>query len=265
VPLAPDLAQQLDALDRGVGVLDLEGWRIVRAVGGDAEPWLNDLVTADVAALPAGGSVRCLLLGPTGRIRADLLVHRRQSDLDLVLLQPPGQPSPIDALLEPYVLSADVAMRGVEGGLAVLPAPGTGWAVAAEPPPGAVPVGAAAFETWRIEHGIPRFPIDLDEDSLPAEAGLDEAPVVDRDKGCYLGQESVAKVRNLGHPARVVVAVWAERPVSVGRPVLAGSGAVGVLTSVDPAGDGRNAIARIRWDARDSSLATEDGVALVRR
>ena len=263
MPLAPTLEEQVDALYRGVGVLDLAGWHLVRVRGDDAERWLNDLVTANVAALPAGGSVRSLLLGPTGRIRADLLVHR--CDEGFVLLQPSGQPRAIDELLEPYVLSSDVGLERMEATLAVLPTPGPDWTVSVRPPGGAFAVGPAALESWRIRVAIARFPTDLDEDSLPAEAGLDEAPVVDRSKGCYLGQESVAKVRNLGHPARLVVALEAAEPMAAGRAVIADAGPVGVLTSVDTGGEGRLAIARIRWEARDAALASDDGVPLARR
>jgi len=263
VPPAPSLEEQVDALHRGVGVLDLAGWHLVRVSGGDAERWMNDLVTANVAALPAEGSVRSLLLGPTGRIRADLHVHRREDDF--VLLQSPGQPKTIDELLEPYILSSDVALERTAAPLAVLPRPGPDWVVALHPTEGVVPVGPVAFESWRITLAIARFPTDLDEDSLPAEAGLDEAPVVDRSKGCYLGQESVAKVRNLGHPTRLVVALEAAEPVATGGVVIADAGPVGVLTSVDPGGGGRLAIARIRWEARHAALVTDDGVPLARR
>lgn len=261
--LAPSLEDQVDALRRGAGVLDLDGWLLVGLAGAGAERWLNDLVTANVSHLPAGDSVRSLLLGPTGRIRADLLVHRGEAGL--VLLQPPGQPAPIDALLEPYVLSSDVRLEPLEDGLSILPRSAHDWVVAVEPPEGATLVRPAALESWRIALGVARFPADLDESSLPAEAGLDAAPIIDRDKGCYLGQEAVAKVRNLGHPARLVVAVEAAGPVTSGRPVVAGGDEVGLLTSVDDLGGGRLAIARIRWDARDSSLEAAEGIPLTRR
>ncbi len=100
------------------------------------------------------------------------------------------------------------------------PRPGPGWTAAWEAPDdGSVPVGPEALEAWRIRHGLARFPVDLDADSLPAEAGLDVEPVIDRTKGCYLGQESVARVRNLGHPPRVVLGVRAETPLRPGAPV----------------------------------------------
>ena len=63
-------------------------------------------------------------------------------------------------------------------------------------------VGWDAREVWRIRHGQPRMGPDFDEGSLPSEAGLDAT--IDATKGCFLGQESVAKVRNLGHPPTVL-------------------------------------------------------------
>jgi hypothetical protein len=259
----PASVAQLDALDRGVGVVDLRGWHLVEVGGADATGWLNDLITADVDALAVGGSVRSLLLGPTGRLRADLLVHRLAASF--VLIQGPGQPRPVDDLLGPYVLSSDVTMGAGPEGLAVLPAPDGPWVVAMEPPSGAVTVGAEALESWRIRRGLPRFPPDLDESSLPAEAGLDVPPTIDRVKGCYLGQESVAKVRNAGHPTRVVVSVEAGGSLQAGQAVIADDRDVGEVTSVDGPGGGRLAIARVRWGARDADLTTEAGERLARR
>jgi folate-binding protein YgfZ len=259
---APSLQDQVDALDGGVGALDLDGWVLVDVLGSDAEAWLNDLVTANVAALPGDGSVRSLLLGPTGRIRADLVVHRVPGGF--LLLQSPGQPRPIEgswSRTSSPRTSRSAAQRRHHR-------PSTGWVRAwTVSPPGSdgVPVSPEAFESWRIGSGLPRFPVDLDEDSLPAEAGLDEAPIVDREKGCYLGQESVAKVRNRGHPTRVVVGVEASEPLTAGQEVVGGAGPVGMLTSVDTLGGRRLALARIRWEARDMALATGDGASLVRR
>jgi folate-binding protein YgfZ len=71
------------------------------------------------------------------------------------------------------------------------------------------PVGWAAVNTVRVEQGVPRFHIDFGPDCLPAEAGpalLDEA--VSLTKGCYPGQEAVARMHNLGHPKRIAAA-WA--------------------------------------------------------
>lgn len=66
------------------------------------------------------------------------------------------------------------------------------------------PIGWSAFNTARIEAGSPIFHIDFGHDSLPAETGiLEEA--VSFTKGCYLGQEIVARMKSLGHPKRLLV------------------------------------------------------------
>ena len=63
-------------------------------------------------------------------------------------------------------------------------------------------VDERAFEIWRIGRGDPRMGVDFEAGALPAEAGLER--LIDVTKGCFLGQESVAKVRNLGHPPTVL-------------------------------------------------------------
>jgi folate-binding protein YgfZ len=254
------VAAQIQALEAGRGVLDLDGWSATQLRGDDATRWLNDLVTASVESLQPGETVRSLLLGPTGRIRADVHVGRWNGGF--LLLQGPGQPDPIGGLLDPYVLSSDVELAPARvDGLAVTPRPGPHWLIRSDRH-GGIRVGADAFEAWRVRHAIPRFPADVDEGSLPAEAGLDEEPVIDRAKGCYLGQESVARIRNLGHPRRLVLAVLAEGSVHIGERVFSTGADVGIVTSADPAGPA--AFVRIRWEARDSGLTTGDGVALRR-
>ena len=73
---------------------------------------------------------------------------------------------------------------------------------------GARPVGARAMETLRIESGIPRYGVDVDERVAPLEAGLHHA--VDFNKGCFIGQETIAKMRNLGKPRRYLVGLRLE-------------------------------------------------------
>ena len=252
---------QIKALEAGCGVVDLDGWVATEVRGGDAEGWLNDLMTASVHTLRPDETVRSLLLGATGRIRADFHVAPR--DGGYLLLQGPGQPDRVAELLGPYVLSSDVELvaAGLDE-LALTPRPGPRWKIAAGDP-GGLRAGPDAFEAWRVRHAIPAFPTDVDGDSLPAEAGLDEEPVIDRVKGCYLGQESVARIRNSGHPTRLVVPVRAEAPIHTGDLVFSTGGPVGLVTSADPLGTA--AMLRIRWDARDSELMTKEGVALKRR
>ncbi len=257
---------QIDALDRGHGYLDLKGWGLTGVHGADAEGWLDDLITASTRWLGTGWALRSLLLSPTGRIRADFHVLRTAAGDGFVLLQGPGQPEPIADLLAPYVLSSEVELAPAERTVPLVrPSLGSAWAATwGDPDDGAVRVGAGALETWRIRHGIARFPVDLDADSLPAEAGLDVEPVIDRAKGCYLGQESVARVRNLGHPPRVVIAVRAARPLRPGQPVFGDGVETGTVTSTEPGG-GSAAMVRIRWDARDTELRAHGDILLERR
>lgn len=278
-----DEARGVARLIEGPVYADLSDWHKVLVRGSDARGWLNDLLTADIDHLGTGSARPALLLSPTGRIRAMVTVGSIQAGL--ILLQDPRQPSAIDALLAPYLLSSDVELADVSGSMTLLAFPET------EPPdmPGAEPlrpscIGPGAdllvsgkstesslqglvrvshetMEAWRIHRGFPRFPVDLTPESLPHEADLDTA--IDYGKGCYLGQEAVAKVRNLGHPPWVVLSMHAEGPVAAGDTVVGDEDAeVGTVTSAATV-DGHTAvIARVRWSARDLALVTASGTPL---
>jgi folate-binding protein YgfZ len=282
-----DLARQVDALDADRAFAELVGWRLVEVGGGDARAWLHDLVTADIASLTTGSARRSLILTPTGRIRADVQVIARGDGF--LLLQAPDQPEPVERILAPYVLSSDVELDDVSDqvrAFAVLgggaaddgveswtPSPlGSGWAVAVAPGEAdairdrlaATPlteVSPPAIERWRIRRGIARMGADFGADALPAEAGLEG--VIDFSKGCFLGQESVAKVRNLGHPPRAIVSVGSKAPLEVGMTVRAGEREVGEVTSVAVGPDVRG-IVKVRWDAAGEPLATQAGPLFLR-
>ena len=68
---------------------------------------------------------------------------------------------------------------------------------------GGGPAGWTAWEIARIEAGIPRFPADMDETNLPPEAGLD-ATAISYTKGCYIGQEVIARIRTYGQVAKAL-------------------------------------------------------------
>ena len=80
-----------------------------------------------------------------------------------------------------------------------------------------------AVEVWRIRAGRPRMGADFDRTAIPAEAGLEA--LIDTTKGCFLGQESVARVRNLGHPPRVLRHLQGDGQVDAGA----------ILTTTTPA------------------------------
>jgi folate-binding protein YgfZ len=252
---ADRLENQVDALDEGRAFVDGARLRAVEVTGSDAGRWLNDLVTAAVEDIPPGGTARSLLLTATGRVRADF--HIVRTDGGFLLLQEPDQPAAIDDLLRPYVLSSDVALQRAAGARVVLLPSDRGWTVARAAGDRAVEASAEAGEVWRIRRGVPRFPTDLDEESLPAEAGLEY--LIDFTKGCFLGQEAVAKVRNLGHPPRVVLALRAAVPARSGEPVLADGRDVGAVSSAARSGQGFAVLARVRWDARTRPLTTASG------
>jgi tRNA-modifying protein YgfZ len=265
----------LKALREGRAVVDLTGWRKALVRGTDAAAWLNDILTSELSGLMAGEGRRTLLLSPTGRVRADLTVTPYRDGF--LLLQDSIQAASIRDALAPYVLSSDVELADLSNtvGLAAVPEAslegmptfrpsplGTGFGVVVEEGsspdlPGLVAATPEDFDTYRIELGVPRVGVDLGEDSLPHEAPLEEA--IAQDKGCFLGQEAVAKVRNLGHPPFVVVALRGPAGLERGDPVVANGAEAGRITSAVGLDGGTAALARIRWAAREAALVTERG------
>ncbi len=99
---------------------------------------------------------------------------------------------------------------------------------------GATPAERAAYETARIEAGVPRFGADITPDNFPGEtAALDRA--VSFEKGCYPGQETVARMRYRGHPNKTLHRLALEDPqAQAGAEILQNAKAVGKVTSVAP-------------------------------
>src|SRR3954452_7779214 len=96
---------------------------------------------------------------------------------------------------------------------------------------GAVPITEADGETRRVETGRPRYGVDLDESVIPQEAGLNER-AVSFTKGCYVGQETVARLHYKGKPNRHLRGLRLSGPVPAGTPLRLGEREVGRLTSV---------------------------------
>jgi folate-binding protein YgfZ len=106
--------------------------------------------------------------------------------------------------------------------------------------------------------------VDFDETSIPAEASLDAT--IDTTKGCFLGQESVARVRNLGHPPRVLLHLRTDASVDAGSPIVTAEGAeAGTVTSAatDGGGGGSIVVASVRWQLRSGPFDAPDGVRYV--
>jgi tRNA-modifying protein YgfZ len=283
-----DLDRQIAALEAGRAFVDLSIWGKVRVRGRDAAGWLNDLLSAELGGLTTGSARGSLLLSPTGRVRAEISVVAQ--DHGFLLLQDPEQDAPIGRALEPYVLSSDVTVEEATDLVGLLAFPGTsppegapgervtpsvlgpgvdllgadpghGEARSAARAVGLREAGLQAVEAWRIRRGVPRVGVDLGPDALPHEAAMDH--LIGYGKGCFLGQEAVAKVRNLGHPPFVLLAATASTRLSPGDRVRSAGSDVGVVTSAAPrSGADWAAIVRVRWAVREAELETIDGVPL---
>ena len=95
---------------------------------------------------------------------------------------------------------------------------------------GAVEVSEEAAECLRIERGRPRYGIDLDDSVIPQEAGLNER-AVSFTKGCYVGQETVARLFYRGKPNRELRGLSSAEPLPVGTELKLAERVVGTVTS----------------------------------
>jgi len=177
----------------------------VRVAGADARDYLQRMVSNDVDALDVGDACPALLLTAKARLIAPLVVWRRGED-DYLLLTEPELGDTVHALLTRMRLRAQCEIEREEHD-AVLAFGGDGIATDF---PGAVEVldsGLAPtltddeLELRRIEAGVPRWGRELDDRVLPAEAGLDETHI-SFTKGCYPGQEPIARLHYRGHANR---------------------------------------------------------------
>ena len=110
-------------------------------------------------------------------------------------------------------------------------------------------VGEAVAEIVRVEHGRPRYGIELDDSVIPQEAGLNER-AVSFTKGCYVGQETVARLHYRGKPNRHLRGLRLSEPVATGEPLRLGEREVGrVGTSVVSPAHGPIALALVRREA----------------
>jgi folate-binding protein YgfZ len=127
---------------------------------------------------------------------------------------------------------------------------------------GAVEVGAEAVEILRIEAGTPRFGAEMGAETMPAEAGIVES-AVSFTKGCYIGQETVARLHYKGKPNRNLRGLGLSGPAAAGAILRLGEKEVGRVGSacVSPA-LGSIALAIVRREAEpgDELAVGEDGV-----
>ena len=215
----------------------------VRVAGPDAADYLQRMLSNDVEALAPGESCEALLLTAKARVIAPLLVLRRAADDFLLLTEPE---------LGDRVRTELVRMR-LGAKAAVEPEEHSSTLVLGERPRGALPNADYGREAWevldaevagkpispeelerlRIGAGTPRFGAEIDDRVLPAEAGLTER-AVSFSKGCYPGQEPIARQHYRGKLNRRLRVLEVEGEVARDAEIRLGEKAVGRVTSVVP-------------------------------
>jgi tRNA-modifying protein YgfZ len=247
------------ALSRAAGYVDRSNRGVVRITGPDRLSWLHSLTTQDVEHLAPGATAQALVLSPQGRVEHHLTLA--DDGTSLWVHVEPGTAGSLVEFLESMRFMLRVEVQDVTGEFAVLTlmgpeavappdaatvvmAPfGLDLVVARDSLPGmaaglardgVVPAGMAAYEALRIAAHRPRFGLDTDHRTIPHEVGWIET-AVHLDKGCYRGQETVARVHNLGHPPRRLVFLHLDgsedRLPSHGDPVTADGATVGFTGS----------------------------------
>jgi folate-binding protein YgfZ len=241
--------------------------------GPEAVAFVDRMVSNDVRSLEVGAACEALLLTPKARIVAPLVVLRRGEE-DLLLLTEPGLGEPLRAALqrmrlrtrceiEPEAHTSTVVLGTVEGGI-----PCADFGVpAVEVLDGgassdAAPLDETELERLRIRARTPRWGRELDDRVLPAEAGLEER-MISFTKGCYPGQEPVARLHYRGHPNRTLrlLALDGAAPPEADTPLALDGKDVGRLTSAAPDLEhGLVALAYVRREVPDGvTLLLPDG------
>jgi folate-binding protein YgfZ len=173
--------------DRGVLVV----------AGADRASWLQGLVTNDVAALREGESCYAAYLTPQGRMISDMNVFAERERMLLDV------PAPLAASLrdrlDGLIFAENVTVTDESDALPV-------WTVidatltdviSTARPSESPEIDLDTFEVIRIERGVPQFLADMDETTIPLEAGIEDR-AISFTKGCYVGQEIIIRVTHRG-------------------------------------------------------------------
>jgi folate-binding protein YgfZ len=149
---------------------------------------------------------------------------------------------------------------GVAGFEILAPGAGAAAIVAAARAAGAAPLDVASAEVLRVEAGRPRYGADFDETQLAQEVGFDRLGAISFSKGCYTGQETVARVHFRGHVNRTLRGLRARAPLVRGATLLgAGRATVGdVRSAAHSPVAGHIALAYVRREVGDGDTVTVD-------
>jgi tRNA-modifying protein YgfZ len=197
----------------------------IRLSGPDAEDFLQRMVSNDVEVLADGASCEALLLTPKARVIAPLRVLRRSAGDYLLSTEPElGDAVRAQLLRTRFAAKVEIEPEEHESWLVL-----GGGEILDERPAGEE-VSENEVERWRIESGIPRWGREIDERILPAEAGLDETHI-SFTKGCYPGQEPIARQRYRGKVNRKLRVLDVEGEAEPGDELQLEGKTVGRITS----------------------------------
>jgi tRNA-modifying protein YgfZ len=197
----------------------------LRVAGPDAGDYLQRMVSNDVEALAVGDACNALLLTAKARVIAPLRIVRRADDDFLLLTEPElGERVRTELVRMRFAARVEIEPEEHEAWLVL-----GGDEVLDERPAGQE-VDEEELERWRIESGIPGWGREIDDRVLPAEAGLDETHV-SFTKGCYPGQEPIARQRYRGKVNRRLRVLDVEGDAEPGDELVLDGRKVGRITS----------------------------------
>jgi folate-binding protein YgfZ len=174
---------------------------VLAVSGADRASWLQGLLTNDVEAIKDGGVQYAAYLTPQGRMISDMYVVAQGSRL--LLDVPATLAAALRDRLDALIFSEDAQVTDESARLAVwtvIRLDGFQQVIAEALPDefaGLPEVNLDTFEVIRIERGVPRFLADMDEDTIPLEAGIEDR-AISFAKGCYVGQEVIVRVTHRG-------------------------------------------------------------------
>jgi folate-binding protein YgfZ len=258
---------EYEAVNQNAGVADLSHHHSRWQVGGaDRARFLHGQCTNDIMRMKPGEACYAAFLTAKGKMRGDAVIVCRQDDF--LLVSGAANAAALRLSLEKFIISEEVTIEEVSGrwgeltlqgrraaeiagqlespelmvhadhwiapgGVTVLaPAGRVGGLLEQAVQAGATRIGEPTLELLRVEAGRPRFGADMDENTIPVEAGL-ESRAISYEKGCYIGQETIARIRTYGHVNRHLVQMLlaGNATPSPGTAVVAGEREVGRVTS----------------------------------
>ena len=245
----------------------LDDRAVLTALGADAVGFLQGLLTNDVASAKEGEARFAALLSPQGKILADFFAVRRADGFWLDV--PKALAADLAKRLGFYKLRAKVAITDVSDAFAVTVLGATAEAAAIYSDPRAPGLGLravvpragaaallsdrAAYDALRIGLGVPEGGVDFAyADAFPHDVNMDLLHGVDFAKGCYVGQEIVARMQHKGGVRKRAVRLrFAERAPPRHTPVMDGDVALGALGG----SAGAEALAVLRIDKVEDAKA----------